>query len=248
MCIIRPYFKHEKGIGEMKHYAIMILVAGLAVGATACGDDDDSDAGTDADTDTDTDGDTDTDTDTDADTDTDSDTDADDGIGSACECVDPGCAQGGVPKPAGGTITGCEGVPSETGASLVCLRSYAGSLANHMWFANGYCSLMSTSCTGASAVCSSAEWGDYTANTSCPSGHVQIRGEEEVSTFLGDAVILSKVCAPVCDDDSDCRVGEDDPVWSETTQYKCILDKDPIKFCYDPRNLGAPADYEVEEF
>ncbi len=244
----------------MKHCTILILLAGFAFGATACGDDDDTDAGTDGDTDTDTDGDTDTDTDgdtdtdtdsdtdTDTDSDTDSDTDADDGIGSACECVDPGCFQLEVPKPAGGTIVGCEGVPSETGAALVCLRSYGGTTANNTWFANGYCSLMSTSCTGPALVCNSAEWGDYAANTSCPAGHVQIRGEEEVSTVLGDATILSRVCAPVCVDDSDCRVGENDPVLSETTQYQCILDKDPIKFCYDPRNLGAPADYEVEEF
>jgi len=39
--------------------------------------------------------------------------------------------------------------------------------------------------------------------------------------------------------------GEPDPVVDEVTQYACI-DKDGVKFCYDPRNL--PADYTATAF
>ena len=247
----------------MKYFALLILVAGLAVGATACGDDDGSDAGTDGDTDTDTDGDTDTDTDgdtdtdtdsdtdTDTDTDTDSDTDADDGIGSACECVGDGCNSSGVPIPTGGTgtLVGCEGMPAQAGAADVCLRSYSGMVADDTYFANGYCALMSTDCTGASLICGSAVFGDYSTMSGCPTGYVGIEFSTDVSIFGQDATIDSRICVLFCGGDSDCRVGENDPVLSETTQYKCILDKDPIKFCYDPRNLPAdPADYTATAY
>lgn len=169
-----------------------------------------------------------------------------DGIGSACSCDGQGCEQMGVPKPAGGTIVGCDDVPTDwPGAAQVCLRTYEGSLATNTYFANGYCSLMATQCSGADLICGSAVFGDYDTMTTCPQGTVMIVASQDVDVYGNKATIDNKNCVAACESDADCRTGENDPVVSDTTQYQCI-DKDGVKFCYDPRNL--PADYTATAF
>ncbi len=160
-------------------------------------------------------------------------------LGAACTCTGQDCDQLGVPKPSGGTIEGCENVPTWTGADLVCLRSYTGALATDTFFANGFCGLMATRCTGDSMICNSAVMGDYDAMLSCPEGSVMIQDSKLVEVFNNTATVDTKVCVPSCETSADCREGETDPVFNdELTQYQCI-DKDGTKFCYDIRNLGA---------
>jgi hypothetical protein len=162
------------------------------------------------------------------------------GLGAACTCTGTDCAQMGVPKPASGTITGCEQVPTGVaGTALVCLRSYQGSLATHTYFANGYCALMSTTCTGASLICGSAVFGDYATMTSCPAGSVMISDTQNVDVFGQQATVNQKGCVRLCAGNADCRTGETDSVFGgEASQYQCI-DQGGVKFCYDPRNLSS---------
>ena len=158
-------------------------------------------------------------------------------IGSACTCTGSDCDQMGVPKPASGTIVGCDDVPTDwTGAAQVCLRTYEGTLATNTYFANGYCSLMATQCTGADLICNSAVFGEYDNMTTCPQGTVMVEASQDVDVFGNTATIDNKNCVATCESDADCRTGEHDPVVDEDTQYQCI-DKDGVKFCYDPRNL-----------
>jgi hypothetical protein len=107
---------------------------------------------------------------------------------------------------------------------------------------------MSTSCDGPVLVCNSAEFGEYDSMVSCPDGYVMLESTTFVETFLGDATVENKTCVPSCTDDSDCRVGEYDDVWGADAEYECVLDHDPIRFCYDARNLGEPTDYSVTQF
>lgn len=162
------------------------------------------------------------------------------GLGEDCTCTGAECAQMGVPKPASGTIAGCEEVPTGVaGAALVCLRSYSGSLATKTYFANGYCALMATTCTGASLICDSAVFGTYADMTTCPAGSVMIADTQDVDVFGQQATVQNKVCARTCAGNGDCRTGETDPVFSdEAAQYQCV-DKGGVKFCYDPRNLST---------
>jgi len=161
-------------------------------------------------------------------------------IGASCTCTDAECEQLGVPKPNSGTIAGCDNVDQPwTGADLVCLRSYTGALATDTYFANGYCSLMATTCTGDSLICDSAVMGDYATMVACPAGSVMLQDTQDVTVMSFNATIESKNCAPSCTTTADCREGEIDPVFAdEATQYQCN-DKGGVKFCYDPRNLGA---------
>jgi hypothetical protein len=160
-------------------------------------------------------------------------------LGSDCTCEGTGCEQMGVPKPAGGTIVGCDGMPEEwPGAAAVCLRSYSGESANQTYFANGYCSLMATSCTGESFICNSATFGEYDNMTACPAGTVMIQDSQHVDVIGLTAEVSNKTCALGCTDSSQCRPGEIDPVWSDAAaQYQCV-DKGGVRFCYDPRNLS----------
>jgi hypothetical protein len=162
------------------------------------------------------------------------------GLGEDCTCTGAACAQMGVPKPASGTIVGCEQVATGVaGTALVCLRSYGGDLATKTYFANGYCALMATTCTGASLICDSAVFGDYASMTSCPTGSVMISDSQAVDVFGQQATIQNKVCARACAGNGDCRTGETDPALNnEAAQYQCI-DKGGVKFCYDPRNLSG---------
>jgi hypothetical protein len=162
------------------------------------------------------------------------------GLGEDCTCTGSACQQMGVPKPAGGTIVGCEAVAtSVAGTALVCLRSYGGDLATKTYFANGYCALMATTCTGAALICDSAVYGDYNAMTTCPAGSVLISDSQAVDVFGQQATVQNKSCVRLCAGNADCRTGETDPVYADAaTQYQC-LDKGGVKFCYDPRNLSA---------
>jgi len=176
----------------------------------------------------------------------DEDQQGDQDIGSSCSCEGDECVQMGVPKPAGGTIIGCDDVPDDwTGAQKACMQTYEGQLATNTYFANGYCSLMATKCEGAELICSSAVFGDYDAMTSCPGGTVMVVASQDVEVFSQQATIDNKNCVVACETNDDCRVGEHDPVVDEVTQYQCI-DKDGVKFCYDPRNL--PAEYTATAF
>lgn len=168
------------------------------------------------------------------------------GVGSACECTGQGCDNMSVPVPNGGTIVGCDDVPTQTGAELVCMQTYSGGLATDTWFANGFCSLMATTCTGAALICDSAVFGDYDTMVACPAGMVMIEDTQEVDVFNNQATIQNKLCAPSCTTSADCREGEEDPkLYDEVTQYQCV-DKGGVKFCYDPRNLGTT--YTVTQF
>ncbi len=160
-------------------------------------------------------------------------------LGDACTCTGDACNQQGVPKPAGGTIAGCENVPADANAALVCLRTYIGSLANNTWFANGYCGLQATSCTGDSVICDSAVWGSVDAMTSCPAGSVLLDDTTEVTALnIFHATVHAKTCARGCTGAGQCREGETDPADSNApSQYQC-MDKGGVKFCYDPRDLG----------
>jgi hypothetical protein len=162
------------------------------------------------------------------------------GLGEDCTCTGADCSQMSVPKPASGTITGCEQVATGvTGAALACLRSYGGDLATKTYFANGYCALMSTTCTGAALICNSAVFGDYATMTACPAGSVMISDSQAVDVLGQQATIQNKVCVRICAGNGDCRTGETDPALNnEASQYQC-LDKGGVKFCYDPRNLSA---------
>jgi hypothetical protein len=167
-------------------------------------------------------------------------------LGSSCRCDGEECEQMTVPKPAGGTIIGCDEVPSNiAGAALVCMRTYEGALATNTYFANGFCSLMATQCTGADLICSSAVFGDYDNMTTCPAGTVMLMASQDVDVMGQTATIDNKNCVPSCSTNADCRADEHDPVVDDATQYQCI-DKDGIKFCYDPRNLDP--DYTATAF
>ncbi len=204
----------------------ILLALSIALALPACGDDDDN---THQDAAVSSDG-----------------TTSDDGaapvenwLGAACTCTGDECAQMDVPKPNMGTIEGCDTVDASwTGADLVCMRSYTGSFATDTYFANGFCGLMATTCDGEALICDSAVMGDYATMVACPGGSVMIQASQVVDVFGMTATIESKSCAPSCESNDDCRVGEIDSVFAdEVTQYQCV-DKDGVKFCYDPRNLS----------
>lgn len=163
-------------------------------------------------------------------------------IGASCSCSDAACEMAGVPIPNGGdAIVGCDGVPTDHAGARVCLRSYAGETVTKTYFANGYCALQSIgNCVGADLVCGSASFGDYATMTSCPAGTVMIEMNVETSMAGGllSATMDSRACVKSCTTDAECRVGETDAAFGgEVSQYGCI-DKDGVKFCYDPRNLS----------
>jgi hypothetical protein len=164
-------------------------------------------------------------------------------FGDACACTDATdnlCAQQTVPKPAAGTIVGCENVPiNVTGAALVCLRTYTGPLANKTYFANGYCGLQATACVGDAAICDYAVWGSYASLVACPAGTVLLTDTANVTALgIWSATVETKVCARGCTGASQCREAETDPAdGNAATQYAC-MNKDGVQFCYDPRDLG----------
>ncbi len=211
--------------------------------------DTDGDADGDADTDSDADGDADADTDTDTDGDTDGDADYH-GIGAACECTSPDCtktlAGQSAPLPSGSTITGCDDVETSTpGAVLGCLRSYRGVLDN-VYFANGYCALISVKCSGSNTLCNGTEFGDYDNHNTCPAGTVMITFESTVSILAQQATMNTSLCVRSCSKDSECRVDElDADLGNQPTQYECY-DANGIKFCNDVRNIKG--DEEIKQF
>ena len=168
------------------------------------------------------------------------------GIGASCGCTGETCAAFGIPVPNGGDgIVGCENVPADHPGKVVCLRTYAGDIATKTYFANGYCALQAVAnCEGAAVICGSASFGDYNNMTSCPAGSVMLQKKVNASATLAalggatmTATMDSKTCAQGCTTDADCRVGETDPeINNAPSQYACI-DKDGVKFCYDPQNI-----------
>lgn len=168
-------------------------------------------------------------------------------IGSSCSCSGEECEQMGVPVPNSGEIHGCDEVPADwTGGDRACLRTYEGAVANNTYFANGYCSLMAVACEGHEFICENAVMGDYDAMTECPPGTVMLMDALLVEVMSQTATINNKNCVAACESNDDCRVGETDPVLdNQPTQYECI-DKDGVKFCFDPRNLSE--EYSVTAF
>lgn len=159
-------------------------------------------------------------------------------FGSPCTCSGAACESSGVPLPAGGAIVGCAGVPkSWPGAELVCLRSYKGPLAPDYYFANGFCSLMASRCTGSQVICDMATFGDFEAMHSCPAGSVMLEFSAKMNIMGMLATVESKNCTPPCSGDKDCRTGETDPArGNEKAEYECT-EASGVSFCYDPRNL-----------
>ena len=177
--------------------------------------------------------------------------DVGDDVGDPCACTAKTCFNNliptdPVPVPNGGPIVGCGNLPTDhPGAEVVCARSYNGNLSSHIWFANGYCALQATSCDGSSTICNAAEYGDFDAMTTCPTGQVMLENEIEISALIFSAKLKTKTCVKPCTDDADCRIGEHDPVWDAPGEYACV-EKDGIGFCYDARNL--PDDYDVTQY
>ncbi|MCP4676268.1 MAG: hypothetical protein GY854_12310 [Deltaproteobacteria bacterium] len=207
------------------------------------------------------DGDADADTDTDADTDIDAGGSADGGpgtdfnyepeqwIGSSCSCEGAGCNKAGfdIPIPSGGNIIDCDDVPAQwQGAMKACMRSYRGIIPPKTYFANGYCVMLATTCEGHPTICGDAEFGNYEDMTVCPSGTVMINTIQDVDLGGLQATINTKTCILGCEDDGDCRLDENDPVWNnQKTEYECV-DKNDASFCFDPRNLEG--EYSAESF
>ena len=220
--------------------------------------DDDSDHQPSTDADADTDSDVDTDGDSDMDTDSDSDTvnlphiGGEAGIGSPCTCTGPNCEVVGSPVPSKGVEVGCDDVPAADfpNAKLSCMRSFAGNQTTPTpyYYANGFCTLYAAKCRPIKdpigLLCDNARVFNWEKFNRCPHGSalissvIRLEGVVLGYTTIGDA--LFKYCAPLCEDDSDCRLGEADPVFGgEPAQYQCI-DKDGVKFCLDPRALHTP--------
>jgi hypothetical protein len=160
-------------------------------------------------------------------------------LGSPCTCTSSDCDSFGVPEPPQGDIKGCDQVPTNwPGGLRACMRSYDGALATGTYFANGYCDLMASTCTGSNTVCGSAVFGDYDQMVACPSGSVMLQDTTQVSVLGQNATVMTKLCVQKCTATGQCRETETDPVWSAPTQEQCN-DKAGVKFCYDPRNLSA---------
>jgi hypothetical protein len=171
----------------------------------------------------------------------DADTDVDGGagqwLGAPCTCEGADCEFMGMPMANAGTISGCSNVPLPwTGAILACMRTNASGVGPSAWFANGYCTLAAVDCEGSETVCDLAESGSYAEMTTCPGGSALITGIIQVD-LMGGATLDSKMCAPLCEGDAECRPGETDPALDdEPSQYACA-EIDGVKFCHDTRNL-----------
>jgi hypothetical protein len=174
--------------------------------------------------------------------DTDSGSSANGWLGAPCACTGDECEMMGMPMPTGGTITGCENVPTPwTGAELGCMQTNASGLGPESWFANGYCTLMAVDCEGDATLCDDGDVGDLSAMTACPAGSAMLTGSGELDVMGFSAVLTSSLCAPLCETNDDCRVGETDPdLGGEPSQYECH-ELDGVRFCYDPRNLSDDA-------
>lgn len=172
-------------------------------------------------------------------------------IGSACSCEGDGCRIAGVPTEHRGTAVGCDEVPKDQpGALLGCLQSYEGDITYNFYYAQGFCTLLSVGdCSGDENICLAIPAGDFEAMVSCPKNAVLITLRRELSSQGLHAEFSTKYCAPACDQDADCRVEAFDDFLNEPGRYQCI-DKDGVKFCYDPRNLNADqvVDYDAEAF
>jgi len=174
--------------------------------------------------------------------DADADSDADGWLGSPCSCTGDGCDQMGMPIPTGGLIVGCSDVPTDwTGAVPACLRTNASGVGPESWFANGFCTLMAVECDGDATLCDGNDVGMFDLMVECPAGSALITGSAELSVMGMSATLTSKLCAPSCEGEGQCREDETDPdLDGAATQYQCH-ELDGVQFCYDPRNLGDDA-------
>jgi len=179
-------------------------------------------------------------------TDSDADADGDSGLGAPCSCTGTECELMGMPVPTGGTITGCENVPTPwTGAELGCMQTNASGVGPESWFANGFCTLMAVDCEGDATLCDEGNVGDLSAMTACPAGSARLSGSGELDVMGFSATLTTALCAPLCETNDDCRAGETDPVLGgDPSQYECH-ELDGVKFCYDPRNLSDDASAEA---
>lgn len=176
--------------------------------------------------------------------------DKDKWIGSPCKCEGDLCDIAGAPTIHRGNITGCEALPEEwPGALLGCMRTSDNTItiegAPDFYYAQGFCTLIAMGCNGDETICNSAKRGDYELMTSCPEDTVMVAKEDSVSIVGLSSLVQTKLCAPVCEKDADCRIDDFDEVLNEPGQYEC-LEKDGVKFCLDSRNL--PDDYSAEAF
>lgn len=167
-------------------------------------------------------------------------------LGAPCTCTGEDCETMGMPVPTGGTIAGCENVPVPwTGAELGCMRTNASGIGPESWFANGFCALMAVACDGDDTLCADGNVGDIAAMTGCPTGSAMISGTGELSVMGMSATLTTELCAPLCETNDDCRVGETDPALDgDPSQYECH-ELDGVSFCYDPRNLADDASAEA---
>lgn len=168
-------------------------------------------------------------------------------IGSACRCEDERCSIAGVPNPYIDLSIGCEDVPDDwPGAVKACMRSYTGEFSPPLYYPQGFCTLAALRCSGDEIVCNASNIGsDYEAMTTCPKNTVLIMNHYVIDASGLYGEFDQKLCAPVCSEDSDCRVDEYDDVFDKPGQYQCV-DRNGIRFCIDPRNL--PDNYNVEAF
>lgn len=185
------------------------------------------------------------------------------GIGSSCNCTGD-CDIVGSPVPTRGQEQGCSNVPADDfpNAKLACLRSFAGNgmSPKPYYYANGYCTLYASKCVPIldpiNLLCPNTTVGNYDKFSRCPQGTalissvLRLEGGPSGTLIKGD--VYFKICAPLCETDEDCRIGETDDIFrGAESEYQC-LDKDGVKFCLDPRALNNPPhdpnDYTAEAF
>ncbi len=161
----------------------------------------------------------------------------------------------GVPIPHAGEIVGCDDVPQDwTGAEKSCLRSYSGAFGPTLFYANGFCSLMTTKCQGEDIICGPAVFGEYDIMTECPPATTLISWSVQVEVSLAGSTTLQadisyKLCVPQCQGDEDCRIGETDAVFEDQeSQYQCLKKDDGLGFCFDSRNFSDGGEYEAVAF
>lgn len=155
------------------------------------------------------------------------------GMGDPCTCEGFGCDDVDF---AAGTIVGCEMVESYANGSreLACLRT--ASIAYHLYFAEGYCSLLAFRCDGSGCdTLGVREIGNVDTFT-CPAGYASVT---RVEVVFGNT-ITSKTCHPTCTSHSQCRwnaVEDPGSPFPGCSQYACTPRGDEGEFiCLDVRN------------
>ncbi|MFA5624139.1 MAG: hypothetical protein WC966_03640 [Bradymonadales bacterium] len=173
-------------------------------------------------------------------------------IGSPCFCYGEDCSTAGYQRPEQAKIFGCDNVPEEhQGAKRVCLRSTnAFGIEPVIYFTNGMCSNMLAKCVpvtehAQNSICHLGAIGDaerYDEFVSCPKdSELLVEMDLNVKVLEEEATLVTKVCFPSCETDSDCRNTETDHVFKHG-QTQRVCHQEPTskkKFCVDPRNAGG---------